>query len=290
MKPTLVGIHSRPDALIEATRDFDRGRLSREDFLKALKNAEEMLIKEQADLGFSPTVDGMYNWQDLFRPLVETFNGLALGPLTRFFDNNTFYKKPLIINKISYRSGFKKYVKGSKLVIPGPYTFLKLSSNNFYEDELELMRDYSNSIYEVVKELGVKHVQLNEPSLTCAEPEDCHLDLIAEAFKRLRSVGEAVVHIYFGDCDKALGLQERGVDFIGIDVVEGQPVELDTKILLGVVDSRNTLLESPEHLIRMVEKFDDVVYIAPNCDMEFLPYEYALRKMKLLSIVAGETR
>lgn len=289
MKPTLVGIHPRPEFLIAATRDYDRKRINREELARALNDARKKLFADQAKLGFSPKIDGLYDWQDLFRPLIKTLDGLSEGPLTRFFDNNTFYRKPVVKGKIAYRAGFRDYVRGEKLIVPGPYTFLTLSSNSFYKDELELMWDYVESIEKLAKDVGVKYLQLNEPSMVCNNPKDAHFDLVATAFRRLKGLGEVLVHTYFGDCSKAaLELQSRGVDFIGIDLTETSPSKLSCKLLLGIVDSRNTFIESVDYVKGLLKMFDDVVYIAPNCDMEFLPYNEALKKMELLSKIADE--
>ena len=94
----------------------------------------------------------------------------------------------------------------------------------------------------------------------------------------------ASVLLYFGDpVDAYISLVDREVPEIGLDLVEGPLLEdLGVPVTLGLVDGRNTYMEDLNHLVKVVRSFEDVRHVSPNCDLEFMPYEYAKRKMALL--------
>ena len=65
------------------------------------KSSEEGLGQEfnsldaQREAGLDYLSDGLLNWQDIFRPFDEAARGLEPGPLTRFLNTNTFYRRTL---------------------------------------------------------------------------------------------------------------------------------------------------------------------------------------------------
>ena len=62
--------------------------------------------------------DPLFNWQDIFRPLVASIDGISLGPLTRYFETNTFYRKPIVNEVGNVKNSLD--VDGSEYNIPGP--------------------------------------------------------------------------------------------------------------------------------------------------------------------------
>jgi len=298
MFATLVGIHPRTEELVRASREFDRGRISREEYEVEVENCINRIIEEQKKLGFRQITDGMIKWDDIFRPFSKVLNGVTAGSLTRFFDNNTFYRKLEIREKIEYRGGFLSYMsRGSeKAIVPGLYTFADLSHNEYYKDKLDLMWDYFEALKAISLELrenGISFLQLNEPSIVYRykrrEISKDEIKLIASCFRELRKILSISIHLYFGDCSKAVNfLAEEDVEPIGIDLMETEPESIDVpaKLILGVVDSRNTFMEDPNQIADMIRGIHgEIVGISPNCDLEFLPYEQARRKMEILKEV-----
>lgn len=295
---TLVGIHPRTEELVRASREFERGRLSREAYENEVRKCISSVIEEQRRLGFSQVIDGMVKWEDIFRPFSRVLEGVEAGPLTRFFDNNTFFRRPVIRGKIEYRGGFPNYLSEGveKAIVPGPYTFTDLSQNESYSSKLELMWDYADALKVIVKELKQKEItfiQLNEPSLVYRykrrEASDDELEVIATCFREISNVMKASVHLYFGECSEAAKkLAERGVEPIGVDMIETEHenlLDVPAKLILGVVDARNTYMEEVDRIAELVSEIGNAVGISPNCDLEFLPYEQARRKMQILKRV-----
>src|SRR5919197_2706023 len=88
------GTYPRSDALVQATRDLDRGRTTQEAVDEQVERDLAELVSAQQAAGLDLLADGKLRWQDHFRPLLEATDGLATGALTRFLDTNTFYRAP----------------------------------------------------------------------------------------------------------------------------------------------------------------------------------------------------
>ena len=96
LKAFAPGIYPRSGALVQATRDLDRGRTSQEQVDEQAERDFRELVAVQRAAGLDLLSDGLLGWQDLFRPLAEVADGLDTRPLTRFLDTNTFYRGVLV--------------------------------------------------------------------------------------------------------------------------------------------------------------------------------------------------
>ena len=304
----LTGIFPRPEQLIDASRRFDRGRASEQELQDKLSRSTRELIELQIQNGFDMLVDGQLNWQDIFRPYSELLTGIEPGTLTRWFDTNTFYRAPVVKDKVkrSENSVGKYYhyelmpapVK-RKAIMPGPYTFAKLSDNAAYASFANLVEDFARSLADVSRELiqrGYKFLQFNEPSLCTATPEE--LDIAKHGFEVLaKSSAKITVQTYFGSVRDIIGeLLDFPVDCIGIDLYANDigvmsEYSFNHELSCGCVDGRNSLIEPVEQIVELLTKVRNAVephqlYVGPNCDLEFLPYPVAEKKVRLL----GEVR
>src|SRR5919204_2628494 len=96
MEAFAPGIYPRSEALVQATRDLDRGRTTQAAVDEQRERDFRRLVAVQEEAGLDLVSDGMLDWQDLFRPLAERSDGLEARPLTRFLDTNTFYRTVLV--------------------------------------------------------------------------------------------------------------------------------------------------------------------------------------------------
>jgi len=94
VKAFIPGLYPRSEALVQATRDLDRGRTSQDAVDEQVERDLTELVSAQQEAGVDLLADGMLRWQDIFRPFVEAADGLDTGALTRFLDTNTFYRAP----------------------------------------------------------------------------------------------------------------------------------------------------------------------------------------------------
>ena len=304
----LTGIYPRSERLVEVTRAFDRGRASKADVKKATETDLSNLIGIQKTAGLDMIVDGQLDWQDIFRPFSEIFTGIDPGSLTRWFDNNTFYRKPVVKDKVRLgnRTTIEQYfrsdvlpTKQKKAILPGPFTFAAVSQNDAYSNLPDLLDDLAHAIREIVVELrrlGYDYVQFSEPSLR-GTISKADLNLAKNAYDTMNggSAGQkSIIHTYFSDVDKIIvDLLNFNVDCIGLDLY-ATPIEpvlqysFTKELNCGCVDGRNSLIESAQDLGILINRIRNVlnpkaIYVSPNCDLEFLPYPVAEKKVKLLT-------
>src|SRR6266704_3832275 len=174
----LGGIYPRSEQLIEQTRSYDRGKTERASVEKQIELDTIELVNLQNESGFENLTDGSFSWQDQLRPVVESLAGVTTGTrYDRWFDTNTFYKKPTIAGKIGVhafepknfiRTDLLPRTKGWKVTLPGPYTFSELSENLHYTSQSELLSEVAAAEHEIIKRLrdaGVSRFQLSEPCL-----------------------------------------------------------------------------------------------------------------------------
>lgn len=100
MKAFAPGIYPRSEALVQATRDLDRGRTTEQAVAEQVERDTRELVAVQESAGLDLLSDGLLRWQDLFRPLAEAADGLEARPLTRFLDTNTFYRALLALQLV----------------------------------------------------------------------------------------------------------------------------------------------------------------------------------------------
>lgn len=305
----LTGIHPRSEAFIQVSRDFDRGRATKQDLEAALSREVADVVRLQGDLKFDAVTDGLYRFQDLFRPFSERAKGLTVGALTRWFDNNTFYKQPVVSAAPQFDgkaiapyapSGTPPAGAGWKAVLPGPVTFARLAEDRYFKDEEKLVLSLASDVLNpAVRELarqGFRFVQLNEPAIVTSAAEDFgFLNEAIEAVFAGVSGPETAVHTFFGDATPYLeGLFGLEVDFVGFDLLETPGAALrefggvEQGIIAGVVDGRNSFLEDPRDVAKTARELYDLagdpgLVLAPNTDLEFLPLDLATRKVERLA-------
>ena len=303
----LTGTFPRPEQLIDVSRRFDRGRTSDSELQESLTHSARELIELQISNGLNLLVDGQLNWQDLFRPFADLFAGIEAGTLTRWFDNNTFYRTPIVIDNVKRTDiAVTKYYRADlmrtgrrKAIMPGPYTFAKLSENTTYSSFADLVDDLAHSLATVSRELtamGYEIQQFNEPSLCTATVEE--LEIAKRGFETIaKSSPTIMLQTYFGNLSHIINelvnfpVDCIGVDFYANDISILEECTFSKDISCNCIDGRNSLIEPAERIVELVTKVRDAVephriYVGPNCDLEFLPYPVAERKVQLL----GEVR
>jgi 5-methyltetrahydropteroyltriglutamate--homocysteine methyltransferase len=310
---SLSGQHPRSEKVVQATQDYERGRIDEKSLNEAFIEDVSSLISLQEKLNSDFITDGQMteDWNDLFRPFTENVKGIKKGPLVRWFNTNTFYYVPVIyqepetdgkiimnkVNKAIFKTG-----KG-KIIIPDPFTFVECSENRTKMDDEQLMFSYSeNVINPELKELekmGLRYVQFSSPSLV-ARFRQPHVSR-----ERLILLGEAIrvalkgtslrsgFYSYFGDASKyipflydVIPTEDIGFDMTETDFRNIQPSE--KCLIAGVVNSRSSYVEKKEEIALIVQKLKDKfeeIILCPSSDLQYIPRDYADKKMKILSDV-----
>lgn len=308
MEAHLTGAFPRSEALVELTRAAARGKVSENELEDGFRKEVLQLVMLQTEAEIDSVVDGQLNWQDLFRPFSEILTGIRPGSLTRWFDNNTFYRKPTIVEKVRYGGGsLDRYFRHNLLpkdrprraVLPGPYTFALLSQNIAYQSFEDLIDDLAHALRDVATKLkiaGYQYLQFNDPSICVSEPSQDQLAAVRQAYEVLAKGMDAktVLHTYFGDAGSiiefALDLptDSIGIDFYATSVDSLSEHDFTKELECGCLDARNSLLETPDGLKKLIVRIQDAVRpkgisVATNCDLDFLPYGVAARKLNLLA-------
>ena len=312
-KAQLSGIYPRSEQLIELTRSYDRAKTDLDSVKKQIEQDTLELIRLQDDSGFETFSDGAFAWQDQLRPVVESLDGVTTGTrYDRWFDTNTFYKKPTVAGKISVR-GFEPRnfirtdllprTKNWKVTLPGPYTFSELSENLHYPSQSDLLDAIASAEHEIInklKDAGVSRFQLSEPCLVYRPYREQALGK-AELDSALRAIQKTVdgvqakfsVHTYFGDATTILtDLLRLPIDTVGFDLFETDysklKIETTKKIALGIIDGRESNAENPKWIAETAHRVSKHVtggdfVLAPNSDLKFVPRKVADVKARALA-------
>lgn len=296
----------------------DRGQASENDVRQAIETVTREVLQEQADAGVDLLTDGEICWQDEITYVAGGLAGISLAGLIRYFDTNTYYRKPVVEEPISWRAPISVFdyrfaAKASSLpvkaVLTGPYTLARHTQNLNGRSFEQLLFDYADALNQEARALSVERpplIQFNEPSLTW-HPEDAAL--AGQAWRRLLQDIEVntAVYFYFGCASTSLinEATDAGFGTIGLDLTQdGAIEELGrasplARIAAGVVDSRTTRLEDVDAVasrlrsvmhLRPTERLD----VNPNMGLEFLPREQAqaklLRLREAIDLLEGEAR
>ena len=311
----LAGIHPRSERLIDLTRSYERAKGSWSQVEVQLEQETKEVIKLQESLGFGHFSDGSLAWQDQLRPVTRSLKGVESGTrYSRWFDTNTFYQKPIIVGKTSasdidpknfLRAELLTGKRERKITLPGPYTFSQLSENKHYKNYADLLVDIALAEREIIQKLwneGVTLFQLSEPCLVYQPYRESFRDQseVDLALGAIRSVvkdspGEFVVQTYFGDSALLLpDLLDLPISGVGIDLFETDISSLreqektPKKLVLGIVDSRESVVENPSWIADTARKFSEKIgahnlVFASNSDLKFVPQEIANQKLEALS-------
>jgi 5-methyltetrahydropteroyltriglutamate--homocysteine methyltransferase len=299
------GSYPRPDSLREYQlskygKQKKKGEYDADDE-RAFDSALQQYVAAQE--GIDIITDGQFKWDDYMAHVMSTFSGVEMSGLIRFYDNNNYYRRPVIRGEIIREEGILsnnvpklRELSPSKIkvVIPGPYTLSKLAEDKFYGSQLKVME----AIFEVLKtevkaanDVGADYIQIDEPSLSYhyeKENADAAIELINALAAEID--GKSIIATYFGDSSGIMDdISKLKSDYIGIDCVS-YPANYRAllasglrNLQLGLIDARNVKMESRESVLERAEPFGDDVIISTNYGLEFVGGSYAAKKLRLLS-------
>ncbi len=309
----LVGIFPRSEKVVELSRAVERRRASAEELSAAIADDERRVIALQREAGLDYVVDGQFRWQDLLRPLSDGIPGMHPGGIVRWFDNNSFYRRPVITGSLqpTGKAVLSVLNLGAlaglrwKAVLPSPFALATLSENasgrsagQVLDDAAAVLRAEAQALAAV----GCAYIQFNDPALaTRAARGD-----VPRAREALIKVTDGLrvrtaLHTFFGDAGPLLGeLVRFPVDEVGVDLYAGalngaRGGAAGKTLLVGAMDGRNSLVEDVGALVEQVVRVRDRlgaadVALVPNCDLEFLPWDVAEAKTRRLGEAAAVLR
>lgn len=314
MKTTVVGHYPkipnrpRPARLRQAIARFDRGEITAEELARVEDEVTIEVIQEQVEAGVDLITDGQIRWEDDQTHIMRRLAGVRIGGLIRYFDTNTYYRQPEVVGPIAYqgpilvrdyRFATEHSPRPVKAILTGPYTLAALSLNSHYSSLRDLVLALAGELKNelcALAEAGAPVIQISEPAIV-RRKEDVRLltEGIGKLLDGLPAQGrpEIALYTWFGDVDGILpALLELPVDTIGLDFVWGpsnwralQGTAFTKRLGFGIIDGRNTRLESLEHISEQIHRVSEFVpperlYVNPSCGLEYLPREAAFQKLK----------
>ncbi len=307
----------RTQELIAKTRAYDRAKLSEDEIEAAFVEATKWVVEGQVKAGLSHVNDGLLKWQDLLRPFLQGLGGVEVGPMARWFNNNTFYRVPLVKGPIEYKGPVTEKLSyrgllpdGAtlKAVLPAPYTFATLANDSHYVDAARLQAAYAEALNREAKhleKLGYGYIQLSDPALVYVTTKPSKKEL--KAYGKVLEVATAglkaktCLQTFFGDAADVLPeALTYPVSDLGFDLYETAPetlkgLKLKGGISLGIVDARNSTIEDADEITAAAKQILKTlkpkdVYVSTNCDADFLTWDKAEQKIAVLTRVAENLR
>lgn len=320
-KVTTIGSYPRPPfeggefRLRKSLQALDRREANADDVRAAEDELTAEIIEEQVAAGVDLVTDGQVRWDDPVTRIAEGLDGFSISGLLRYFDNNTYFRQPVVKAPVTWRGPVLveelRYAIGVspvpvKAVLCGPYTLGTLSRDEHYGEIRALVRDLAvavNMEARALAQAGAPVIQFDEPALADIPGQrSADLEVIAEVAATVVEGVDATTLLatYFGDvAHLGPGVLDLPFDGFGLDFVSG-PANFELvheypaeKVLqAGIVDARNTRLETPQRLESVIGELSECVdperlWIAPSCGLEYLPREAARAKLRLLGDAKG---
>ena len=302
MKIILHGTYPRSEKLVQATRDYDRKRITQEELNQVFKEDINALKDLQKDFEYKS--QGQFYFQDLLRPFPEIVEEVEINGLKRFYETNCFYRTLIFKNfKLKENEKFFNYYllcdgmfkKEEKLVFTFPFLFFfKEYSEGIGIQEIKELLLY---VIGEIDKWGNKTIVFYEPSFgwkNLSEDERKEAELFVLELKKFKNT-KFFLHTFFFDVEKevpfifSLDFDGYGFDFYSNSVQKIMQNFPQNKFLLaGIINTDSTLIEQKEiiiHFIDKIKKFIDPerIYLCPSGVPELLPREIMDKKVKNLN-------
>ena len=311
---TVWGIAPWSDELLKISGDVDRGRRPVADLetqlLKDFNDYEQVLQDAAIDFR-GDSWSG--NSHDYLRDIVQASGGFASGinqaPVTRWFDTNTFYRRPTLQSQPHfYGTDEHPNHSGNAFFQPtflSPYTFARLinrsSGINLTEADGFVGRLYDEVLDEAA-ERGVQHVLLHEPLAAYNQIDRTERSRLQKLVGRLAANHHALdvgVYFSFGDASEVIRTfaDDDRITALGCDLQKTPYTQLpwlpNQRFLAGLIDGANTLLaDDDEALLELAQV--GVVTGSPELslthaiDLEHVPRSAATAKIQQIGRLAAK--
>ena len=300
---TFFGIFPRTEALVKATQDWERRRITDEELKKFYEEDYRFWLYVQKEIGAEPFVDGMLNWDDLFHPLSEIYEGIQRGPLSRFLETNTFYRPLRLTSTPFLKKGelekwsetyFRKNGNTWAACLPGIHALHYHFSRENEEISYEFCANLLSPLLDfLAQKRKFSFFHLMEPWLEPAHLKAQHKQAYHSAFSTLpplkyilhpSSVTPVSLPFYL-----SLPISGLKVDATGFLPEWWKEIEWNSRVALyiGIIDMRQSRIEKRDWLKGYLEKVESnpgirEIVLTGNTDPMFLPATVAKKKMELV--------
>jgi len=285
--------------------------------------AREEVVTQQLDAGLDLIVEGQLRWDDMLAHPLAVADAVDTRGIVRYYNNNNFYREPVVTGDLAASGDVAAELEaaaeitaehdsdaGLAAVLPGPFTLADLATDEHYGDEAEFVDAVADFLAEEIEQFpDVAQLTLLEPSLVEAAPGDGVDERASQAIDTVATAidAEVAVQPVYGALEERVyaHLLDADIDAVGFDLVSdhdanvynAQEYGATDDVLLGLVDGRNTLVESPETIRERVEWFQEQtpaadygrIYATANTDLFFLPTNRFGEKLEALATAAAAT-
>lgn len=307
-----VGDSPDEQKLRRAYSGLEKGRVSDEEFRNIENELAREVIALQEEAGCEVVTDGMIRWYDHASHIATHLSGFEINGLLRFFDTNYYYRQPVAGENIGRgndgladeaRFTAENTSRRKKAILLGPYSLARMSQNKssmdfdrFCEKLAEILAVEVGSIAGT----GTDYIQIEEPAFV-REPGDPELlKSVMSTICAARGRAKIILAFYFGDCGRIIDrLTDVPADMFGFDFTYSPGLierlktgDFEKPIAFGLLDGRNTKMESAHRIADSLEgvlsKIEaEECHITTSCGLEFLPRNYALKKLQLAAEAAS---
>jgi len=311
---TSVGSFPKPDYLVKARADFNKGKITAPQLEELERKATAFWIGKQEELGIDVLVDGEMYRGDMVAYFAERLPGFTTSGVVRSYGNR-YYHKPIVTGEVRWTNpitvGWWKYAqsltkKPVKGMLTGPYTVMDWSFNEYYPDRQATCMALAAVIRKEVEALvaaGCKIVQIDEPALSVRPDE---LRIAIEAMHRVTDGLDAyfITHACYGAFEyiypdmlqmpvQNFDLEMSNSDLDMIELFRSKPFTKD--ISFGVVDVHSHLIEDTATVKKRIEQAltilpKEQVWVDPDCGLKTRTVEEAIEKLRACVVAARALR
>jgi len=300
----------------QAHAQWELGEISSEEFERVQDEVTREIIEEQVRAGLDVVTDGQVRWYDLISHFARKLQGCEIDGLLRFFNTNFYFRQPVVVGEVRWLEPvikreflFAKKISSApvKPVMTGPYTLAKLSINRRGVGLAELVGEFAGAIAQEVSELakaGAELIQIDEPAILKNPNDFKTFEHAIEKIVAEKNEARLLIHTYFGDAAPLykklvkLPVEALGFDFTYSLQLPNTIARLgcEKELGLGLIDGRNTRLETEREVLNMLKKIlptvgSKRVYLSPSCGLgEYLPREIAFKKLQNTVAIAKKAR
>ena len=308
---TVVGSFEKPKYLLQAIRNFKRGRINASELKKSRLQALDNIIALQEGIGLDVLVDGEVEREEMTIFFAEKFHGLEASGWVRSYGNR-YYRKPIIAGPVRwpgpitvefFKQAQKRTQKPVKGMFTGPYTMMDWSFDEYYKDREKAVLEFAHQYRleaEALRQAGCQVLQIDEPAASVRVDE---WDLFCEALSIItRDLGiYTICHICYGEFGQVPDFGKVPVDNLDLECTnqrfnflqDRQPFPQD--ISAGVFDVHTHKQTSKDQLIKNIESVLQIfpkkkVWIDPDCGLRTRSIAEARDQLKLMVKAVQEVR
>lgn len=287
-----------------------RKEISSHAFRDVEQSVIQEVMREQIDLGLDEITDGLISWPDPISFLCQNLTGIKLTSLNRYFDQNFYYRLPVILTRSKtakptylpfYQFAAAHSTVPVRTILTGPLTLARCTVSHAaafkkLSARVELFADLLAAEISQLVQNGAKIIQIDEPSLTFYPEDASFLKKTIDQLVRNKPSARFILSIGTGPIAPLYdALVTLPVDVLNLDMTfDGKKLleKISAKppvaaLGFGLVDAKTPKVEEPE-LFGAVKNWVEnnnapLVYLTPSSPLDQLPRADAVAKLRQLS-------